>query len=240
MTLTIPNPPPWTRWLPRRLTMAVAAGALTLAGLTTTARPAHADADDILRFLAGALVIGAIVHAIDDNQRVPHYGNRVLPDACLETIRVRGRNIQSYNARCLNRAGYDGLPNRCRHEFRVNGNRTRTGFIAECMWESGYRRQGGGGWQDDGWQGGGWGRPPYGRPPAVHQPPYRPPFAGNARLPGQCSMHYRQSGQRISGFWGDCLRNEGFTNLPRQCRLTSTDGSSIYNARCLYDAGYRN
>ena len=37
--------------------------ALLLAGLGATARPAKADADDILRFLAGAIVVGATAWA---------------------------------------------------------------------------------------------------------------------------------------------------------------------------------
>lgn len=104
--------------LPRRLTLALAALAVAVAGFAGSARPARADAEDILRFLAGVIVIGAIVNAIDDNQTPHYYGRWVLPNSCLETIRINGRNIQSYNARCLNRAGYDNLPWRCRYEFQ--------------------------------------------------------------------------------------------------------------------------
>ncbi len=128
------------RGLPRRLTLLVGALAIALAGIGVGARPARADADDILRFLAGAIIIGAIVHAIDDNNR-PRYVDRwVLPDECLETIRVRYRDIDSYNAQCLRRAGYRDLPDRCRRDFSVNGY-YRTGFVAECLYEAGFRAE---------------------------------------------------------------------------------------------------
>jgi len=245
MTHRFRIPSPGTGWLPRRLTMLVAAGALALGGLTATARPAQADADDILRFLAGALVIGAIVHAIDDNHTPRYYGNNVLPGSCLETIRINGRNIQSYNGRCLTRAGYDGLPNRCRHDFRVGGGRTRTGFIAECLYEHGYRAGSSGFSPAPPYYGNqppyGHGRPPHGvRPPAYGHQPHDPrePFV-SSRLPGHCAMHYRQQGQRIEGYWGNCLSSAGHRNLPRHCRVTSTSGDSIFNAQCLREAGYR-
>ena len=233
MTQNIRSASGGVRGLPHRLTMLIAAAALALGGLSATARPAEDNADDILRFLAGALVIGAIVHAIDDNHTPRYYGSNVLPDSCLETIRVNGRNIQSYNGRCLTRAGYDGFPTRCRHDFRIGHGRIRTGFIAECLYEHGYRRGGGGYAPNPPFY-----TPPYGhgRPPVV-QPP-RPPFAG-AWLPGHCAMHYRQQGQRIAGYWAQCLRSAGLYNLPRHCRVSSTAGDAIYNAQCLRQAGYR-
>lgn len=227
--------------LPRRLTMLAAAAAVALAGLGAGTRPARADADDILRFLAGAIVIGAIVHAIDDNQTPRYYGRTILPDSCLETIRINNRNIQSYNARCLDRAGYNNLPWNCRYEFRVGGGRTRTGYVAECLYEAGYRRQGGG-YQPDPWDD----RyprisPPIGGPisPPFGRPPYEPPHPRLIELPEHCFMHYRQQGQRIEGYWARCLRDSGYRDLPGSCRVTSTDGDGIYNAHCLWQSGYR-
>ncbi|MCA2011731.1 hypothetical protein LCM17_09575 [Cereibacter sphaeroides] len=244
MTLlsTLPRPRfRMPRFLTRRVTTMVAAGAVAVAGLSATARPAEADADDLLRFLAGAIVVGAIVNAIDDNHTPHYYSPRVLPGSCMETIRVNGRNIQSFNERCLNRAGYGGLPQHCRYEFRVNYGRTRTGYIAECLYESGYN-VGNGGWENGGgWNNGGHGgyRPPISaRPPRV-DPPYMSPPRHNASLPGHCSMTYRQQGQRVNGYWAGCLRDAGVRNLPGYCRVTSTGGDRIFNANCLRDAGYR-
>ncbi|MCB1387757.1 MAG: hypothetical protein KDK12_01155 [Rhodobacteraceae bacterium] len=227
MTPTFPISRPAAGLMPRRLTMLVAALAVALAGLTAGARPARADAEDIIRFLAGAIVIGAIVNAIDDNQTPHYYGRWMLPDSCLETIRVNNRNIQSYNARCLRRAGYDNLPYNCRYEFRVGGGRTRAGYIAECLYEAGYRRQSGG-------------YPaPYDPPFNAGRPPHRPPQVDNTRLPGRCEMHFRMNGDRVAGYWASCLYNAGFRNLPGFCLVTSTSGDRIYNAQCLRQAGYR-
>ncbi len=232
--------------LPQRATLLVAALALALAGLTAGTRPARADTEDILRFLAGAIVIGAIVNAFDENRQPGYAGHRVLPDGCLETIRVNGRNIQAYNARCLGRAGYDGLPSRCRYDFRVGGGHTRTGFIAECMYEAGYRRGSGGGYYPPSndlppYNRPGWGHPGGGYPgggyPGVGRPPIGSP--GTQWLPAHCQMTYRQSGQRIDGYWAGCLRDAGLYELPNYCRVTSTGGDAIYNAECLHNANYR-
>jgi hypothetical protein len=211
--------------LPRRLTILFAAAAIALAGLGATARPAKADVEDLLRFLAGAVVVAAIVNAIDDNH-TPHYYSRYeLPDSCLETMRIDWRNVQSYNAHCLRRGGYTNLPNRCRYEFRVSGYNSRTGYLAECMWESGYRRGSGFTYHE----------PPIasGRHPSYPQPSY------HDVLPQHCAMTYREAGSRRHGYWGHCLNTAGFHNLPRECRRTTTDGSHLYNRRCLSDAGYR-
>lgn len=229
-----------SRFLPRQLTMIVAVGALFLAGLSVTARPAKADADDILRFLAGAIVVGAIVNAIDDNHTPRYYGRWTLPNSCLETIRVNRRNVDSYNARCLSRAGYHDLPNRCRYEFRVNGGRTRTGFIAECLYEAGYRPQNGGygGGYYGGGNGYGYSHPPItSQPPRVDGPPRR--GGGGVLLPSRCEMTYRQNGRRVTGYWGDCMRNAGLHSLPGRCAVRSTSGERIYNQQCLLNAGYR-
>ncbi|MCA0205760.1 hypothetical protein [Pararhodobacter sp.] len=220
--------------------MLVAAAAVVLAGITATARPAKADdAEDILRFLAGAIVIGAIVNAIDDNSTPAYTGRWSLPGQCLETIRVNGRNINSYNARCLNRAGYDNLPRNCRYEFRVQNGRTRTGYIAECLYDAGYSRHSGGWSQpprwDDRWDNDR--HPPYGgRPPHAGSPGWQRPIT---RLPNHCSMHYRMNGNRVDGYWANCLENAGFYNLPGYCQVRSTDGQRIYTGHCLRQEGYQ-
>lgn len=200
---------------PRSLTTVVAAAAVVLAGLTAGARPARADAEDILRFLAGAAIVAAIVRSVDDNHRPQYISRTVLPDSCLESVRVDRRTIEVYSARCLDRGGYSGLPNHCYREFRVNGNR-HGGYVSECLWDAGYRSQG---------------ESHYQRPAPV-TPRY-------GWLPSHCEMTYRTGNRRIDGYWAGCLRTAGVDNLPRDCRVTSTGGDNIYNAQCLSDAGFR-
>lgn len=247
MTYALPAPGARFRSASRRLTLLVAAGAVALTALAAGSRPARAgDAEDILRFLAGAVIIGAIVNAVNDNHDPQYISRWELPGSCLETVRVRGRNIQVYNARCLRRAGYSGLPNRCSREFRINGHR-RHGYVAECLYDAGYSRRGGGHYDSP---------PPYyndNEPPYFDVPGMRPPFGlpisppltrgpsprYDNVLPSSCSVRYRDNGRRRTGYWGGCLRDHGFTNLPRSCRRRTGQGESIYNRRCLRDAGYR-
>lgn len=242
MLFSFPAPGPRLRATSRRLTLGLVAGAVALAGLAVSVRDARAsDAEDILRFLAGAVIVGAIVHAINEDDEPQHAGHWRLPGQCLETVRVRHRNIQVYNARCLRRAGYSDLPERCRRDVWVHGQRRR-GYVAECMYDAGYSRGHGRRYETP---------PSYHNPndpPLFHQPrvsppsyapPVSPPLARNRVLPSDCRMTYRQSGRRIHGYWGNCLRRSGLRDLPRSCRRTSTNGDTIYNERCLRDAGYR-
>ncbi len=204
-------PFPTPSGLLRRLTLTLAA--LAFAGATTTARPAQADTEDLLRFLAGAIVIGAIINAVDDNHRPQYISRWELPDSCIETVSLHRRSVDVYNARCLNRANYSNLPHECRYDYQYNG-RSRSGYVAECLWDAGYRRQG----------------------HYVAPVPQRPSVTF---LPAHCEMTYRQEGRRVTGYWGACLSNAGFYNLPNYCRVTSTAGDAIFNAECLYNANYR-
>lgn len=232
MIHSLPAPGPRFRLRSRWLTVLVAASAIAFAGLAANSRPARADTNDLLRFLAGAIIIAAIVNAVDDNQ-TPRYIDRwTLPDSCLETMRVGYRTIEAYNARCLSRAGYQNLPNRCLRTFQING-RPRDGYVAECLWDAGYRR------------GNGWNRPPvstYPRGGVRPEPPILsapPSHLGRAVLPAHCATAYWQEGQRRNGYWGSCLRTAGLRGLPDHCRLRTREGDAIYNRRCLVDAGYR-
>lgn len=238
MTYNMPAPGARFRLSSRRLTLFVGAAAIALAGLAAATRPAKADAEDLLRFLAGAIIVGVIVNAIDD-RHTPRYIDRwVLPNSCLESIRVNHRNIQVYNSRCLSRGGYNNLPNHCQRSFQVNGHR-RNGYVAECLWESGYQRENGyfnhPGFGD---------HPPlYSSPPRYYPEPPRhlPPNTGvhNMRLPRHCAMTYRRNGHREDGYWASCLRDAGFYNLPRSCRLRTRGGDHVYDGQCLRNAGYR-
>lgn len=216
-----------------RLHMVVLAGAVALAGLASSAAPARSsDADDLIRFLLGAAAIAVIIGAIDDRHRPRYLGRWVLPDSCLETARVRGRNVAVYNARCLSRAGYSNLPRRCYVDLRTHrGN--RGSYVATCLYDAGYRAEGP------------TSRPPRydpprhdTRPPGIRPPGHdiRPP--AQRSLPGHCEMHYRERGQRVWGFDGRCLYNAGLRNLPGACRVRDRAGNSYYNGNCLLQRGY--
>lgn len=206
-----------------RLQMLVLAGAVALAGVTATATPARSDVDDLIRFLFGAAAVAVIIGAIDDRHRPRYISRWVLPDSCMETARVRGRNVAVYNARCLQRAGYSGLPRNCHIDLRVQRGH-RASYVAQCLYRAGYRAEGT------------HTRP---RPPVVVQPSpgHRPHRA--SRLPSHCEMTYRQQGRRVAGYEGRCLYNAGFSRLPRACRVRDGVGNTYYNRQCLLNSGYR-
>jgi hypothetical protein len=151
----------------RRFTGAVAALALTLAGLTAAATPARANNDDLARFVIGATTLFIIGKAIQDSQRHQHRpppayhpvkpvnpGHAHRPDYRPEVhrphrpeprylpaaceIRV-GRNGGSYYPeRCLRREGVvAGLPQRC--AVRIEGrNGTRIAYEGDCLRRAGF------------------------------------------------------------------------------------------------------
>jgi hypothetical protein len=205
----------------RRLNLFIAASALALAGLAASTTPARAN-EDLIRFLLGAATVGLIISAIDDN-RTPSRpsGWNVLPDDCRETVRFGHRVVDYYHGRCLARAGYRNLPNYCEVPIRTNRG-TRRGYEAQCLFNAGYRAES------------------FSRPIRPVQPvrPVQPePTFG--RLPANCEMFYRESGVRVAGFDGQCLRREGFRDLPRNCSVRDRSGNTYFNAACLRRAGYR-
>lgn len=206
-----------TRKASRRLLVLVTAGALLLAGLSATATPARSDTtEDLLRLFLGIAVVAVIVNAIDD-RRTPRYVDRwTLPDDCRETVRVRGRIVETYNARCLDRAGYHGLPQYCQLAMRTDRGQ-RPSYLAQCLYDAGYRAE-----------------QRYVRP----VPPGPRPGYG-AVLPGACEMIYRQDGVRVEGYSGQCLDSYGLYNLPTHCRVRDREGRYYFNAQCLANAGYR-
>lgn len=194
----------------RRMTMILAAAAVALAGALATAAPARAQStDDLVRFLLGAAALAIIVRAIDDNHSPQYLGDRVLPGACLETVRLQGREVDVYNRNCLRRAGYRNLPDWCEVSYRTANGR-RHGFESRCMYRAGYA--------PEGYQ--------------VQRPDRR-------RLPERCELTYRVGGDRAVGYDGLCLRNSGVSNLPRRCERTTRGGDILFDGQCLWDAGYR-
>lgn len=206
-----------------RLQMMLLAGAVALAGLAVTTAPARAH-DDVVRFLLGAAAIAVIIGAVDDRHRARHVGHRVLPESCMESARVRGRNISIYNARCLHHAGYHRLPQHCSVNLRTHHGH-RAGYVADCMHQAGYRSE----------------RVTHHRPRHDYGRPHRQPqpHRGAFVLPAQCEMHYREHGHRVWGYDGRCLTRAGHNRLPSQCMVRDRAGNQYFNGQCLTNAGYR-
>jgi hypothetical protein len=135
-----------SREVSRRLKLIISAGAVALAGLAASAAPARAQSsDDLIRFLLGAAAVAVVVRAIDGSAsssrvsrgRLPH---GVLPEACLETVRLNRRHVDLYHAGCLGWYGIDRLPRRC--ETRIPTDRgMRSYHLAQCLHEAGWRPQ---------------------------------------------------------------------------------------------------
>ena len=223
-----------TQQASRRLTAFLTAGALVLAGLGLTATPARADTtDDLLRLFLGIAAVAVVVNAFDDRRTPRHVGQWTLPDDCRETVRVRGRNVETYNARCLDRASYQRLPQQCQLAMRTDRGQ-RPSYLAQCLFDQGYHaervhhRP----------------RPDY-RPAPDYRPgpgyrpaPDRQP-GRTAILPQTCEMQYRQDGRRVEGYDGACLSRHGLTNLPNACRVSDRAGNRYFNAQCLSNNGFR-
>ena len=217
MTALVLSSPPMLRRLSRRLAALLLTAALATAGMIAASAPARAQSgEDLVRFLLGAAAVAVIIRSIDSNATVRYIDRRTLPRECLETVRMRGRQVDVFHSGCLRRAGYRGLPDRCEVSFRTNRGH-RTGYEARCMQRSGYSVSRGGGQ-----------RPHQGRP-------------GDrlSVLPAQCAMTYRQSGRRHEGYWGSCLRSSGLRRLPQNCVVTRHGGDTVYSARCLRNAGFQ-
>lgn len=214
----------------RRFTAVVAAAALALAGLAATSSPARAsNHDDIIRFLLGAAAVAVILRAVEGQGSGYYIDRWTLPDACLETMRVRGRTADVYHRGCLNRAGYTSLPGHCQVSLNTDRGR-RIGYEAHCLYDAGYRGEWGGGHY----------RPRPVEPVHPWQPPRQPGWgSGWSALPEHCELTYRQGNQRLRGYDARCLRDAGLRNLPQHCVVTARDGQRIYTAQCLSDAGYR-
>lgn len=198
----------------RRLGALVMAAALATAGMLAASAPARAQSgEDLVRFLLGAAAVAVIIRSIDANASVRYIDRRTLPRECLETVRMRGRQVDVFHHGCLRRAGYRSLPNRCEVSFRTNRGH-RTGYESRCMQRAGYRI----GHQS-------------------HRP--RPDRDRVQWLPAHCRMTYRQSGRRHDGYWGSCLQASRLHHLPNRCFVTRHGGDRVYSARCLQNAGYR-
>ncbi len=116
--------------------------------LAATAMPSHAERrdSDLAKIIAGALVIGLIAKAIDDNkdrhkpkpQPQPVYEPRV-PSVCAISIDSNsGQPVTMYSQKCLRREGFDyRLPN-CARDVRIYGEADRV-YSAQCLRDAGFR-----------------------------------------------------------------------------------------------------
>jgi len=215
MTDTFPLGHGAVRRISRRLMLGVLGAALVVAAIAAGTRPARAQHDDLVRFLLGAAAVAIIVRGIDAQAQVGYIDRRTLPAACLETVQMRGRHVDVFNARCLSRAGYHNLPHRCEVRFRTNHGH-RTGYEASCLQRAGYRVQQGG-----------------------YRHPQRERDSRALRLPAQCEVSVGRGNRRQTALDAQCLRQSGLRNLPQHCALTGRQGQRLYDIQCLENAGYR-
>jgi hypothetical protein len=127
----------------RRLKLLISAGIVAFAGIAGTAAPARSQtSDELIRFLLGAAAVAVVVRAIDSSasssRSRPQQG--VLPEACMETVRLNRRYVDVYHTGCLGWYGIDRLPRRCETELRTDRGR-RSYHLAQCLHESGWRPQ---------------------------------------------------------------------------------------------------
>ncbi len=119
-----------------RLSGLVAAGAICLGLFGAGPTPAKAADDTLIKLLLGATAVAILVHGASrsnaQSRPAQHARPRGLPHDCKETLRVRGRHFEVYNARCLQTAGYRDLPHQCRETIRTNHGR-RTIYRAACL-----------------------------------------------------------------------------------------------------------
>ncbi|WP_209424842.1 hypothetical protein [Pararhodobacter sp. SW119] len=130
-------------WLGRGRLL-LSAGVIALAAVVAPATPAKSQStEELLALILGAAAVAVIVRSFDNSGGVrqrPRAG--VLPDACLETVRLNRRNIELYHATCLGWYGLDRFPARCETRIRTNVG-VRRYFLAQCLYDANYRSESG-------------------------------------------------------------------------------------------------
>lgn len=128
---------------PRRFASVLTAGALALALVLGAAIPAKADKkDDLTKALIAALVVGAIAHELNDDDR-PGKAHSVkrprVPAACAISIDGAQRSVTLFSEHCMRREGFDyRLPRDCANRARIFGRDDRV-YSAECLRDAGFR-----------------------------------------------------------------------------------------------------
>lgn len=195
----------------QRLSLGMGAAAIAIAGALAPA-PARANTEDLARFLFGAIAVALIVRGFENTERVrpdPRRAHNILPNDCLGTVRIRGRNVDVYDARCLQRADVRRLPQRCETTIRT-GNTNRRVYTASCLHEAGFRAE---------------------RPQA---PAVRTQLPQSCE-----TSYRVQGGRILPAYSTQCLQRAGLRNLPRSCEVNTRDGQRLMDSRCLQDAGFR-
>jgi len=143
-----------------RLTSIVVAAGLALVTVAPHAEAQQLSNENIAGWIAGAVALGLIAKAIeDDRQRdrdreraaarnpvhTPVVPDRVrdprpIPAACLTTYRVRGGTVDYLPASCLDRSYRDAdrLPAACRQTIRTTGGNAAV-YVPGCLTDRGFR-----------------------------------------------------------------------------------------------------
>lgn len=131
----------------RRLGTLMTGGAVALALVLGAAMPAKADKkDDLAKALLGALVVGAIVHELNDKpkpQPEPEpVKQRRVPSVCAISIEGAQRDVTLFPESCLRREGFDyRLPRGCANNATIFGRSDRV-YSAQCLRDAGFRVSG--------------------------------------------------------------------------------------------------
>lgn len=115
-------------------------GALVLALVLGLAMPAKADKkDDLIKGLAAALVVGAILNELDQKAEAKPVRQPKVPAVCAITIHGDERSVTLYPERCLRREGFDErLPKSCANSATIYGRDDRV-YSASCLRSAGFR-----------------------------------------------------------------------------------------------------
>jgi len=149
----------------RTLIAPVVIAALAVTGVTAV--EARAENNDLAKLLIGAVVVGAVVNAIDNNNKATvsqasdrsgyagrvvegsdRYGRdhgrqdyrRALNSECLATYRSRHGDRQLYDGWCLMRSNVKlhELPKSCAVRVVVRGGKNRVAYDPRCLTREGY------------------------------------------------------------------------------------------------------
>ncbi len=125
--------PRFSSTLKARATSLLAVSALCIGAIATSATPASASDDRLLKFMLGATAAAVIIHSASRAQgHARPVQARGLPQHCRETLGIHGRHVAVYNARCLHQAGFRNLAQHCRETIRTNHG-LRSVYRAQCL-----------------------------------------------------------------------------------------------------------
>lgn len=123
----------------RSLAALATGAAVILALVLAAAIPARAATkDDLAKALIAALVIGAIVHELDDGTKPLPVKYKRVPLACAISIDGADRSVTLYAESCLKDHGLKHLPRDCSNRATIFGERDRV-FSAQCLRSAGFK-----------------------------------------------------------------------------------------------------